>query len=173
VLALRVRRIRRRALYSGSAGLRLSGRLRRFAPLAALLGLFVCTACSYPLDSMLSGSDSGGATGSVHSSVPARAADAAAVGQLSETDLAYARATAVQALSNGASDNSVPWQNPQTGAGGNITPLAASHSEDGAVCRDFLASYGRPGAQAWLQGSACRTSGGAWEVRTLKPLKSG
>jgi surface antigen len=66
----------------------------------------------------------------------------------------------------------VPWQNPQTGVGGNITPLASSHSEGGMPCRDFLASYGRGGAQAWLHGSACRTASGEWHVKSLKPLKS-
>ena len=44
-------------------------------------------------------------------------------------------------LARGGKDASVPWQNPQTGAGGNITPLATSYSEGGLPCRDFLASY--------------------------------
>jgi surface antigen len=66
----------------------------------------------------------------------------------------------------------VPWQNPQTGVGGNITPLASSHSEGGFPCRDFLASYVRGRAQSWLQGSACRTASGEWQVKSLKPLKS-
>ena len=64
-------------------------------------------------------------------------------------------------------------QNPQTGAGGNITPLATSYSEGGLPCRDFLASYVHGGSQAWLQGAACRTSHGKWEVKSLKPLKPG
>ena len=55
--------------------------------------------------------------------------------------------------------------------GGNITPLATAYSEGGVPCRDFLASYAHGGAEAWLQGEACRTSQGNWEVRSLKPLK--
>jgi surface antigen len=90
-----------------------------------------------------------------------------------EADLAYARAAAEDALGHGARANSVPWQNPQTGVSGNITPLATTHSEGGLPCRDFLASYVRGGAQSWLQGSACRTARGEWEVKSLKPLKSG
>ena len=66
-----------------------------------------------------------------------------------------------------------PGRIPQTGVGGNITPLAATHSEGGLPCRDFLASYVRGGAQSWLQGSACRTARGEWEVKSLKPIKSG
>ncbi len=109
------------------------------------------------------------ATGSI--SGASRAGNTAA--EPSEVDLAYARATAADVLSRSATGNSVPWQNPHTGVGGNITPLARSHIEDGSLCRDFLASYLRASSQAWLQGSACRTSRGAWEVRSLKPLNSG
>jgi len=103
----------------------------------------------------------GQSTGAVH----------AAAFQPSETDLAYARAVAADALARGAKGNSVPWQNPQTGAGGNITPLASSSGA--GECRDFLASYVRGSDRAWLQGSACRSKSGEWEVKDLKPLKSG
>ena len=89
----------------------------------------------------------------------------------SEVDLAYARAAASDVLARGAKDSSVPWQNPQSGAGGNITPLATAYSEGGLSCRDFLASYVHGGSQDWLQGAACRTTSGAWEVRRLTPLK--
>lgn len=96
----------------------------------------------------------------------------AAATEPSPVDLAYARAAAADALAQDAKGNSVPWRNPQTGVGGNITPLA-SHDEEGQACRDFLASYGRAGSQAWLQGSACRSARGEWQVKSLKPLKSG
>ena len=86
-----------------------------------------------------------------------------------EADLAYARAAAAEALTRGGKDSSVPWENPQTGAGGNITPLAAAYSQGGFTCRDFLASYVRAGSEAWLQGEACRTDQGKWEVKTLRP----
>jgi surface antigen len=97
---------------------------------------------------------------------------APATAEPAEADLVYARAAAADALGGNAKANSVPWQNPQTGVGGNITPLATSHSEGGLPCRDFLASYGRGGAQAWLHGWACRTASGEWHVKSLKPLKS-
>lgn len=93
--------------------------------------------------------------------------------EVSEADLAYARAAATDALARGAKGNSVPWQNPQTGVGGNITPLASSYSEDGLPCRDFLASYVSGASQGWLQGAACRSAGGEWQVKSLKPLQSG
>jgi surface antigen len=89
-----------------------------------------------------------------------------------ELDLAYARAAAAEALSRGSRDASLPWQNPHSGARGNITPLATSYSEAGMACRDFLASYMHGGSQDWLEGAACRTASGGWEIRRLKPLKS-
>ena len=89
-----------------------------------------------------------------------------------ELDLVYARAAAMEALSRASRDASLPWQNPHSGARGNITPLATSYSEAGMACRDFLASYMHGDAQDWLEGAACRTGSGTWEVRRLKPLKS-
>jgi surface antigen len=102
-----------------------------------------------------------------------RQANAASLAAPSEVDLAYARAVAAQALARGSKDASIPWENPHTGAGGNITPLAAVYNEGTATCRDFLASYVLGQAQAWLQGEACRTARGTWEVRSLKPFKQG
>lgn len=96
-----------------------------------------------------------------------------ATAHVSEDDLAYARAAAADALGRGGMGNSVPWQNPQTGVGGNITPLTASYREDGLSCRDFLASYVSGASQAWLHGSACRSARGGWQVKSLKPLNSG
>jgi surface antigen len=90
-----------------------------------------------------------------------------------ELDLDYARAAAAEALARGSKDGSVPWRNPQTGARGNITPLATSYSEAGMACRDFLASYIHGELQDWLEGAACRTASGTWQVKRLKPLNSG
>jgi surface antigen len=112
------------------------------------------------------------ATGSiarpVGQAVPIRVADGPSA---AEGDLLYARAAAADVLSHGGKDSSVPWQNPQTGAGGNITPLNTAYSEGGQPCRDFLASYVHGGSQDWLQGAGCRTLQGPWEVKRLKPLK--
>jgi surface antigen len=110
-------------------------------------------------------------TGSITKS--GRQVDAATVATPSEVDLAYARAVAADAVANGSKDSSIPWENPNTGAGGNITPLAAVYNEGSATCRDFLASYVLGQAQTWLQGEACRTAHGKWEVRSLKPFKQG
>ncbi len=133
-----------------------------------------CGGCSYQLDSMFSKPDADvEQTGSITHSTAADSAHDAAAAEPSPIDLAYARAAAAEALARDTKGNSVPWRNPDTGVGGNITPLAATHEEDGLPCRDFLASFVHAGSPAWLQGSACRTARGDWEVKSLKPLKSG
>jgi len=86
-------------------------------------------------------------------------------------DLAYARAAVSAVLSRGEKDTSMPWENPTTGARGTVTPLAAAYTQDGQMCRDFLASFVTGSSQAWLQGEACKQQQGDWEVRTLKPWK--
>jgi surface antigen len=91
----------------------------------------------------------------------------------SDGDLAYARAAASEVLALGGKGSSLPWENPQTGARGTVTPIAAAYSQAGFTCQDFLASYLREGnGEAWLQGEACRVHQGKWEVRSLKPWKS-
>ena len=88
-----------------------------------------------------------------------------------EGDLAIARAAATEVLAKGGKDVSMPWENPSTGARGTVTPLAAAYDQDGATCRDFLASYVKNGNESWLHGAACRAARGKWEVRNLRPWK--
>lgn len=136
--------------------------------MAVVLGGLVEGGCSYQLHSLLSKDDDADTASTA--SIARTAAGAEAVHHPSEVDLAYARHAASEALAHTGKDASVPWHNPTTGAGGNITPLATSYNEGGLPCRDFLASYAHEGSQDWLQGAACRTGAG-WEVKSLKPLK--
>jgi surface antigen len=90
-----------------------------------------------------------------------------------ESDLAFARNAASDVLTKGDRDSSQPWENPETGARGSVTPLAQSYSADGRTCRDFLASYVNRHNESWLQGAACKSSHGRWEIHTLKPWRRG
>jgi len=173
VLACGNREAGRRCLYNGTGAPRLCWPLQRFAAVTALLGAFTAAGCSYQLDSLFSKADLGvEQTGSTIRPTD-KAGHAGTAAPPSEVDLAYARAVASDVLAHAAKDSSIPWENPHTGAGGNITPLAASYSEGTSTCRDFLASYVRGESEAWLQGAACRTREGKWEVKSLKPLKQG
>jgi 17 kDa outer membrane surface antigen len=88
-----------------------------------------------------------------------------------ETDLAFARNAASDVLTRGDKDASQPWENPETGARGSVTPLAQAYSAEGRTCRDFLASYVKGSSESWLQGAACRTNHGRWEIHALKPWR--
>lgn len=137
------------------------------APAAAALCACLAAGCSYQLSSLTAKGGEADETGAIGHPAAYVEADASPP----EIDLAYARAAAAEALARGGKDASVPWENPHTGAHGNITPLAASHSEGNFTCRDILASYLHGDAEAWLQGEACRTDHGKWEVKSLVPLK--
>ncbi len=123
---------------------------------------------SYQLDSLFSKKDDSQVerTGSLRSSVPKGVPEVPA-----EADLAIARAAVSEVLTKGGKDTSMPWENPHTGARGTITPLTSAYSQDGATCRDFLASYVKNGSESWLQGEACRAERGKWEVRSMRPWK--
>jgi 17 kDa outer membrane surface antigen len=88
-----------------------------------------------------------------------------------ETDLAFARNAASDVLTRGEKDASQPWENPDTGARGSVTPLAQAYSSEGRTCRDFLASYVKGNSESWLQGAACQIGHGQWEIHTLKPWR--
>jgi hypothetical protein len=47
-----------------------------------------------------------------------------------ETDLAFARTAASDVLTKGDKDASQPWENPQTGARGSVTPIASAYAAD-------------------------------------------
>ncbi len=86
--------------------------------------------------------------------------------------LAFARTAASDVLTKGDKDSSQPWQNPETGARGSVTPVAQAYAaDDGRTCRDFLASYVNGSTQSWLQGAGCKTANGRWEIHTLKPWR--
>jgi surface antigen len=93
------------------------------------------------------------------------------IGQPTEGDLAFARNAASDVLTKGDKDSSQPWSNPETGARGSVTPLAEAYTEDGHTCREFLASYVNGKSESWLQGAACQSSRGRWEIHSLKPWR--
>jgi hypothetical protein len=192
VLAWGDRTASRRSLYSGTGAPRLCRPLRCFAGVAALCCGLAAAACSFPLHHQ-SAKDNADVeqTGSIgrqdgrqdgrqegrqgegqadRQGTPPDEPPSRVTAQPSEADLVYAREVAAELLSRSGRDLSVPWENPNTGAGGNITPLANAYTEGGLPCRDFLASYVHGGAQDWLEGAACRTSRGTWEVKRLKPF---
>jgi surface antigen len=109
----------------------------------------------------------GDATGSIRAA-PAKAKEP------TDKDLALTRNAASDVLTRGDKDASQPWENPETGARGSVTPVASAYSSaDGRTCQDFLASYVNGDTQSWLQGAACKSGSGRWEIHTLEPWRRG
>ena len=69
----------------------------------------------------LQGNESTGSIGAAQASAPAP----------TEGDLAFARNAASDVLTKGDKDSSQPWENPETGARGSVTPLAQAYSSEG------------------------------------------
>jgi surface antigen len=159
-------------LYRGSARLSLSRLPPRLAVAIAVASAISVGGCSLPLDSMFEKNDAASeqvsATGSIDRGLKSTEAVVP-----SESDLAHARAAAADAIAREGNDGSTPWNNPESGASGNITPLGTSYGQGDLRCRGFLASYTHGPAQAWLQGEACRMGVGKWEVKNLRPLSQG
>jgi surface antigen len=104
-------------------------------------------------------------TGAIQAAPPGRPSP-------TDSDLAFARTAASDVLTKGDKDSSQPWENPETGARGSVTPLAQAYSDEGGrTCRDFLASYVNGKTESWLQGAACQGRRGRWEIHTIKPWK--
>ena len=155
-------------IYNGCARVSLCRRPAWLITFAVLVLVALSSGgCSYKLDSVFSrdtekaeAAGSFGAPGRTALTAPGSA----------EADLAFAKEAAAEALAR-TGDVSVPWENPGTGARGTVTPLASAYTQDGFVCRDFLASYVRKCSESWLQGDGCRIHQGRWEVRHMKPLQ--
>ena len=172
------RRVPPRRRYKGRRQARL-WRVRASAiALSIVLGMATggCS-MSYKLDSFLGrGEEKPDHTATVHptpAATPAEKAKMADKARLADDDLAYAKAAASEVLTRTDANASQPWENPNTGARGTVTPTANAYTHDGFTCRDFLASYVRDGSESWLQGDACRVHQGKWTVRNLRPLKRG
>ena len=168
-LSIRAIRVPRRLRYKGTRKARL-WRLRAKA-IALSLALGAATSgcsLSYKLDSFLGrDSEKPEHTASVRPASGPPQTEAAPA----DMDLAYAKAAVAELLGRPGKSGSLPWENPGSGARGTVTATADAYTSDGFQCRDFLASYMRDGAEAWLQGDACRIHQGKWTVRTLRPLK--
>ena len=70
-----------------------------------------------------------------------------------------------EVLARSGKDASVPWENPNTGARGTVTPIAAPIPRTAPPAAISWRATCATGTEAWLQGEACRSRQGKWEVR--------
>lgn len=104
-------------------------------------------------------------------STPARSGKTTADEKMDSADWTFAAAALREALGKGEDGSSIPWQNPDTGASGTVTPVANAYVQEGLACRNFLASHVGNGRESWFEGTACRIHRGQWDVRTTRPLQ--
>jgi hypothetical protein len=124
--------------------------------------------CSYDLGNFDS---KGGAAAHTAAAAPRKVATRVADPIPSELDLVYTRAAVQEVLTRGGKTASQPWENPRSGARGNVTPTTEAQLQGGLLCRGFIASYVRGDQESWLQGEACQLHQGKWDVRSLRPWK--
>jgi len=88
-------------------------------------------------------------------------------------DWVAARQALAIALRDKQAAPSIPWSNPVRQSNGTVTPVGESRVTADGTCRDFLVSIIRGGASQdadWLQGSACHTGRGGWQVDQARLL---
>jgi len=164
-------RLPKRLRYKGTRKARLWRLRAKAIALSVMLGAATggCS-MSYKLDSFFGKDEKPEQTAAIRPAPAPRPAPSTATVP-NDNDLSYAKAAAAVVLARPEKDASQPWENPGTGARGTVTPMTDAYTQDGFLCRDFLASYIRNGAETWLQGDACRIHQGKWTVRKLRPLK--
>lgn len=110
-------------------------------------------------------------TGSVTTPATGRAAAAsgtqvasAGSANINTTDWNYARGALGLALTSTTDGPPVPWANPETGTRGNFAPSAPAITASGQTCREFVATRVENGKEVRLNGRACKTVDGQWDI---------
>ncbi|MCC7260018.1 MAG: glycine zipper 2TM domain-containing protein [Alphaproteobacteria bacterium] len=153
-------------------------------PIAASMIALMLTACASP-DGTIRKQDTGALMGAVggaivgsnvgkgKGNIAAIAAGTllgAALGQsigasLDRADMQYHDQTAQRALENSRSGESLPWQNPQSGHSGTITPINVVRDSSGQYCREYTQTVNVGGRTEQAYGMACRQPDGTWRIQ--------
>jgi len=86
------------------------------------------------------------------------------ISQMSEADIAIMSAAIDQTLANVADGVTQRWSNPDTDAGGALTPLSTSE-EGGLLCRQLEIANQAGGRSARSVHQYCRQADGSWKLR--------
>ena len=90
---------------------------------------------------------------------------------LDAEDNRRARAAMATALDPQGSGAQVRWENPDSGAKGFFGAIGNAFLIKDDICRLFVAGVGVKAPEDWMQGSACRTAPGEWDIKDVKPWK--
>jgi surface antigen len=88
-------------------------------------------------------------------------------------DWRRAKGALAVALDPQGNGSTVSWDNPDSGLKGAFTPLGRPFVKSDEICRVFRASLRGQNGSTFVQGTACRPSGGDWAVKNVKPAKTG
>ena len=85
------------------------------------------------------------------------------ISQMTGADIEILSSAAEEALENAPDGETRQWENPETGAGGALTPLSTSE-EDGMRCRRLEVANEAKGKTARTEFDYCRQADGSWKV---------
>jgi surface antigen len=94
---------------------------------------------------------------------------AASIG-LSPSDWLYARGALGLALTGSEDGPPVIWSNPETGSRGSFRPAAPVEAQNGVTCRKFWATRVAQDREETVEGRACQTPAGQWDVAEARPV---
>ena len=83
---------------------------------------------------------------------------------LDERDRRLAAQATHRALETTPSGKSVPWNNPDTGHAGTVTPVHTYQTPSGAYCREYETTITINGRPERSYGRACRQPDGSWQI---------
>ncbi|MGE0754683.1 MAG: RT0821/Lpp0805 family surface protein [Alphaproteobacteria bacterium] len=83
---------------------------------------------------------------------------------MDRADVAYYNQTSQRALETGQPGTAFPWENPQSGNYGTITPNKYYQNSYGDYCREYSQSITVGGRTEKAYGTACRQPDGTWKI---------
>ncbi len=154
--------------------------MKKLITLFAVIALILAGCSPYAGPKEQSGTFIGGATGALLGShvgkgkgtlvaVAIGTLAGALIGQdigrnLDAADRLAMEQNAQYALEHAPTNTSTPWRNPDSGNGGEITPIETYQAKNGNYCREYHQTVWIGGQQQQAYGTACRQPDGSWKI---------
>ena len=115
------------------------------------------------------GSQIGGGTGQIVATAVGTLLGASLGSQvgasMDKTDMMYYDRTSQRALETAQPGQTLPWENPQTGVSGTVTPSSYYKTDAGQYCREYTQTISVGGRVEEGYGVACRQPDGSWKIK--------
>jgi len=83
---------------------------------------------------------------------------------LDAADRIAMESNAQYALEHAPTNTATPWRNPDSGNGGQITPIETYKAKSGEYCREYQQTIWVGGKEQQAYGTACRQPDGSWKI---------